>query len=152
MSGLTRWQFIFGEVEVDTDQEFGDYHTTAIDETRYKSAILQHPEDRTESFVYSVKHYNDPMEDSDLEVTTSHAIFPRDGLSVLPHPHVGAILQHRRPGSGRSGSPEHFGRSNFEGVLDPPLHKFKKLPLWRAAMSFLIAPFSNFYYIFFETT
>lgn len=77
MSGLTRWQFIFGEVEVDTDREFGDYHTTAIDETWYKSAILQHHEDRAESFVYSVKYYDDPMEDSEVKVTASHAIFPR---------------------------------------------------------------------------
>ncbi|XP_060667077.1 voltage-dependent calcium channel subunit alpha-2/delta-3 [Drosophila nasuta] len=84
MSGLTRWQFIFGEVEVDTDQEFGDYHTTAIDETWYKSAILQHHQDNTESFVYSVKHYNDPLEDSDLKVTASHAIFPRDGGKEAP--------------------------------------------------------------------
>ena len=46
MSGLTRWQFIFGEVEVETDREFGDYHTTAIDEQWYKSAILQHKTDQ----------------------------------------------------------------------------------------------------------
>lgn len=31
MSGLTRWQFIFGEIEVDSDQEFGDYHSSAIE-------------------------------------------------------------------------------------------------------------------------
>ncbi|XP_034669004.1 voltage-dependent calcium channel subunit alpha-2/delta-3 [Drosophila subobscura] len=96
MSGLTRWQFIFGEVEVDTDREFGDYHTTAIDETWYKSAILQHHEDRTESFVYSVKHYNDPMEDSDLKVTASHAIFPRDGGKEAPACVVGFQFSHAR--------------------------------------------------------
>ncbi|KAH8273978.1 hypothetical protein KR044_006824 [Drosophila immigrans] len=96
MSGLTRWQFIFGEVEVDTDQEFGDYHTTAIDETWYKSAILQHHQDNTESFVYSVKHYNDPLEDSDLKVTASHAIFPRDGGKEAPACVVGFQFSHAR--------------------------------------------------------
>uniref|UniRef100_A0A1B0CZ82 Uncharacterized protein n=1 Tax=Phlebotomus papatasi TaxID=29031 RepID=A0A1B0CZ82_PHLPP len=78
MSGLTRWQFIFGEVEVDTDREFGDYHTTAIEESWYKSAILQHKID-PQSFVYSVPHASDPAEDYELKVTASHAIFPRDG-------------------------------------------------------------------------
>ncbi|XP_064542057.1 voltage-dependent calcium channel subunit alpha-2/delta-3 isoform X1 [Drosophila montana] len=96
MSGLTRWQFIFGEVEVDTDREFGDYHTTAIDETWYKSAILQHHQENTESFVYSVKHYNDPLEDSDLKVTASHAIFPRDGGKEAPACVVGFQFSHAR--------------------------------------------------------
>ncbi|XP_017853945.1 voltage-dependent calcium channel subunit alpha-2/delta-3 [Drosophila busckii] len=96
MSGLTRWQFIFGEVEVDTDQEFGDYHTTAIDETWYKSAILQHHSDNQESFVYSVKHYNDPLEDADLKVTASHAIFPRDGGKEAPACVVGFQFSHAR--------------------------------------------------------
>ncbi|KAM8715263.1 hypothetical protein ACLKA7_002333 [Drosophila subpalustris] len=96
MSGLTRWQFIFGEVEVDTDREFGDYHTTAIDETWYKSAILEHHKDNTESFVYSVKHYNDPLEDSDLKVTASHAIFPRDGGKEAPACVVGFQFSHAR--------------------------------------------------------
>ncbi|KAH8323327.1 hypothetical protein KR067_005091 [Drosophila pandora] len=94
MSGLTRWQFIFGEVEVETDREFGDYHKTAIDETWYKSAILQHHEDRTESFVYSVKYYDDPMEDSELKVTASHAIFPRDGGKEAPACVVGFQFSH----------------------------------------------------------
>lgn len=96
MSGLTRWQFIFGEVEVDTDREFGDYHTTAIDETWYKSAILQHHEDRAESFVYSVKYYDDPMEDSEVKVTASHAIFPRDGGKEAPACVVGFQFSHAR--------------------------------------------------------
>lgn len=96
MSGLTRWQFIYGEVEVDTDQEFGDYHTTAIDETWYKSAILQHHQDNTESFVYSVKHYDDPNEDSELKVTASHAIFPRDGGMEAPACVVGFQFSHSK--------------------------------------------------------
>lgn len=96
MSGLTRWQFIYGEVEVDTDQEFGDFHTTAIDETWYKSAILQHRQDNTESFVYSVKHYDDPVEDSELKVTASHAIFPRDGGMEAPACVVGFQFSHAR--------------------------------------------------------
>uniref|UniRef100_A0A1A9WBW9 VWFA domain-containing protein n=1 Tax=Glossina brevipalpis TaxID=37001 RepID=A0A1A9WBW9_9MUSC len=94
MSGLTRWQFIYGEVEIDTDREFGDYHTKAIDETWYKSAILQHHEERTESFVYSVKHAKDPDEDSDLKVTASHAIFPRDGGKEAPACVVGFQFSH----------------------------------------------------------
>ncbi|XP_023032149.1 voltage-dependent calcium channel subunit alpha-2/delta-3 [Drosophila willistoni] len=96
MSGLTRWQFIYGEVEVDTDREFGDYHTTAIDETWYKSAILQHHADRTESFVYSVKHYNDPLEESDLKVTASHAIFHREDTKEAPGNVVGFQFSHAK--------------------------------------------------------
>lgn len=88
MSGLTRWQFIFGEVEVANDIEFGDYHTTAIDETWYKSAILQHKIDPN-SFVYSVPHKSDPPTDSEMIVTASHAIFPRDGGFEAPGSVVG---------------------------------------------------------------
>ncbi|XP_052896426.1 voltage-dependent calcium channel subunit alpha-2/delta-3 [Anopheles moucheti] len=83
MSGLTRWQFIFGEVEVDTDSEFGDYHKKAIDETWYRSAILQHKID-PKSFVYSVPHESDPPEDGELKVTATMAIFPRDGGLEAP--------------------------------------------------------------------
>ncbi|XP_055387226.1 voltage-dependent calcium channel subunit alpha-2/delta-3 [Condylostylus longicornis] len=93
MSGLTRWQFIFGEVEVKGDKEFGDYHTTAIDETWYKSAILQHAID-PDSFVYSVPHASDPEEDSELKVTSSHAIFPRDGGLEAPGSVVGFQFSH----------------------------------------------------------
>ncbi|XP_067621341.1 voltage-dependent calcium channel subunit alpha-2/delta-3 [Eurosta solidaginis] len=96
MSGLTRWQFIYGEVEVENDQEFGDYHTTAIDETWYKSAILQHHQERTESFVYMVKHASDPAEDSELKVSASHAIFPRDGGKEAPACVVGFQFSHAR--------------------------------------------------------
>lgn len=93
MSGLTRWQFIFGEIEVDTDQEFGDYHMNAIDETWYKSAILQHAID-PESFVYSVPHVEDPIEEEDRKVTSSHAIFPRDGGLEAPGCVVGFQFSH----------------------------------------------------------
>ncbi|XP_053958042.1 voltage-dependent calcium channel subunit alpha-2/delta-3 [Anastrepha ludens] len=96
MSGLTRWQFIYGEVEVENDREFGDYHTTAIDETWYKSAILQHHQERTESFVYMVKHASDPAEGSELMVTASHAIFPRDGGKEAPACVVGFQFSHAR--------------------------------------------------------
>lgn len=95
MSGLTRWQFIFGEVEVDTDREFGDYHTTAIDETWYKSAILQHEID-PHSFVYSVPHSDDDPEDGGLKVTASHAIFPRDGGIEAPGAVVGFQFSHEK--------------------------------------------------------
>ncbi|XP_037825426.1 voltage-dependent calcium channel subunit alpha-2/delta-3 [Lucilia sericata] len=94
MSGLTRWQFIYGEVEVENDREFGDYHTKAIDETWYRSAILAHHEERTDSFVYSVKHHSDPAEDSELKVTASHAIFPRDGGKEAPACVVGFQFSH----------------------------------------------------------
>ncbi|XP_058447088.1 voltage-dependent calcium channel subunit alpha-2/delta-3 isoform X2 [Malaya genurostris] len=83
MSGLTRWQFIFGEVEVETDNEFGDYHKKAIDETWYKSAILQHKID-PKSFVYSVPHATDDPEGVELKVTASMGIFPRDGGLEAP--------------------------------------------------------------------
>lgn len=93
MSGLTRWQFIYGENEIDSDAEFGDYHTTAIDETWYKSAILQHLID-AESFVYSVPHYDDPVENSELQITASYAIFPRDGGFEAPACVVGFQFSH----------------------------------------------------------
>ncbi|XP_038110145.1 voltage-dependent calcium channel subunit alpha-2/delta-3 isoform X2 [Culex quinquefasciatus] len=83
MSGLTRWQFIFGEVEVESDNEFGDYHKMSIDETWYKSAILQHKVD-PKSFVYSVPHASDEPEDVELKVTASMGIFPRDGGLEAP--------------------------------------------------------------------
>lgn len=80
-AGLTRWQFIFGEVEVESDKEFGDFHSMAIEEAWYKSAILQHQIDK-QSFVYSVPHYGeDEQEGSEIKVTASMAIFPRDGNS-----------------------------------------------------------------------
>lgn len=94
MSGLTRWQFIFGEVEKPEDKEFGDYHTTAIDETWYKSAILQHSID-PDSFVYSVPHVTDPPEEGELQVTASHAIFPRDAVSEAPGCVVGFQFSHQ---------------------------------------------------------
>lgn len=74
-------------------REFGDYHTTAIDETWYKTAILQHQID-PKSFVYSVPHSNEPMEDFELKVTASHAIFPRDGGIEAPGSVVGFQFSH----------------------------------------------------------
>lgn len=94
MSGLTRWQFIFGEVEVDFDQEFGDFHSTAINEAWYKSAILQHDIDK-QSFVYSVPHASDEKEDSEIKVTASMAIFPRDGGLEAPSCVVGFQFSHQ---------------------------------------------------------
>lgn len=91
--GLTRWQFIFGEVEVDTDTEFGDFHSTAINEAWYKSAILQHQIDK-QSFVYSVTHHDDEKEDSEIKVTASMAIFPRDGGMEAPSCVVGFQFSH----------------------------------------------------------
>lgn len=93
MSGLTRWQFIFGEVEVDTDTEFGDFHSTAINEAWYKNAILQHQIDK-QSFVYSVPHHADEREDNEIKVTASMAIFPRDGGMEAPSCVVGFQFSH----------------------------------------------------------
>lgn len=93
-SGLTRWQFILGEEEVEGDKEFGDYHKFAIDETWYKSAILQHHIDPL-SFVYSVPHATEEeKETEEIKVTASHAIFPRDGGLEAPGLVVGFQFSH----------------------------------------------------------
>ncbi|XP_031619026.1 voltage-dependent calcium channel subunit alpha-2/delta-3-like [Contarinia nasturtii] len=85
MSGLTRWQFILGETEVEGDKEFGDYYTKAIDETWYRSAVLQHKSDN-ESFVYAVPHddKDDVKEEGDIKVMASHAIFRMDAGKEAP--------------------------------------------------------------------
>lgn len=86
---------MFGEVEVDTDQEFGDSYSTAINETWYKSAILQHQIDK-QSFVYSVLHEEEDkqVEEGELKVTASMAIFPRDGGMEAPSCVVGFQFSH----------------------------------------------------------
>lgn len=94
MSGFTRWQFIHGEVEVDSDKEFGDSYKRAIDETWYRSAVLQHKID-PQSFVYSVPHEADAPEDDEVKVTASHAIFPRDGGLEAPAAVVGFQFSHQ---------------------------------------------------------
>lgn len=94
MSGLTRWQFIHGEVEVDSDKEFGDSYKRAIDETWYRSAVLQHKID-PQSFVYSVPHESEAPEDEEIKVTASHAIFPRDGGLEAPAAVVGFQFSHQ---------------------------------------------------------
>ena len=95
MSGLTRWQFIFGEIEVAEDKEFGDYHTKAVDETWYKSAVLQHKVD-AQSFVYSVPHWKDEPEDEEIKVTSTMAIFPRDGGLEAPGCVTGFQFSHSK--------------------------------------------------------
>lgn len=74
-------------------REFGDYHNTAVDETWYKNAILQHAIDPN-SFVYFVPHETDPPEEGELKVTASHAIFPRDGGIEAPGSVVGFQFSH----------------------------------------------------------
>lgn len=66
-------------------REFGDYYTKAIDETWYKSAVLQHKVDE-HSFVYSVPHddKDDVKEEGDIKVMASHAIFIADGVKEAP--------------------------------------------------------------------
>lgn len=69
-------------------REFGDYYTKAIDETWYKSAVLQHSNSNNsgEIFVYSVPHddKDDVKEEGDIKVMASHAIFREDGLLKAP--------------------------------------------------------------------
>lgn len=66
-------------------REFGDYYTKAIDETWYKSAVLQHKSDN-ESFVYAVPHddKDDVKEEGDIKVMASHAIFRMDAGKEAP--------------------------------------------------------------------
>lgn len=65
----------------------------AIEEAWYKSAILQHRIDK-QSFVYSVPHFGDEKEDSEIKVTASMAIFPRDGGMEAPSCVVGFQFAH----------------------------------------------------------
>lgn len=74
-------------------REFGDYHNTAIDQTWYKAAILQHETD-PESFVYFVPHDGVPDDDGILRVSASHAIFPHDGNAKAPGCVVGFQFNH----------------------------------------------------------
>lgn len=66
-------------------REFGDYYTKAIDETWYRSAVLQHKVDN-ESFIFSVPHddEDDEKELGDLKVMASHAIFRMDAGREAP--------------------------------------------------------------------
>lgn len=94
MSGLTRWQFIYGEPENSTAKEFGDFHTKAVDETWYKSAVLQNLVD-PESFIYSVTHAGDVQETDEPKVTAALTISPRDGGKVAPACVVGFQFSHK---------------------------------------------------------
>lgn len=66
-------------------REFGDYYTKAIDETWYRSAVLQHKVDN-ESFIYAVPHddKDDVKEEGDVKVMASHAIFRMDAGREAP--------------------------------------------------------------------
>lgn len=74
-------------------RQFGDLHSKAIDETWYKSAILQHQYDE-ESFVYSVPF--DAGLDDDTLVTGSYAIFPSDAGMEAPGSVVGYQFSHKK--------------------------------------------------------
>ncbi|KAK9685704.1 Neuronal voltage-dependent calcium channel alpha 2acd [Popillia japonica] len=91
MSGLTRWEYIFGEANGTSTKEFGDDHPRAIDETWYKSAVLQHQYD-IDSFVYSVPLQ--PSSTEDLLITGSYAIFPKDAGIEAPASVVGFQFSH----------------------------------------------------------
>lgn len=70
---------------------FGEQHPRTIDETWYKSAVIQHRYNPS-SFVYSV-----PFErnlDQDFLVTGSFAIFPRKGDIETPAGVVGFQFSH----------------------------------------------------------
>lgn len=78
-------------------REFGDYFYRAIDETWYKSAVLQHKSDN-ESFVYSVPHddKDEEKEDGDIKVMASHAIFCVDAGKEAPGCVVGFQFTQQR--------------------------------------------------------
>ncbi|KAK0182558.1 hypothetical protein PV327_000684, partial [Microctonus hyperodae] len=75
-SGLTRWQIVDPNYEVDEDMhiEFGDLHRRAVNEPWYKGAIFQHQIDPN-SISLTVPWNAGP----DAIVTASMAIYPRDG-------------------------------------------------------------------------
>lgn len=75
-------------------REFGDIHNTAVDETWYKAAVLQHETD-PESFVYLIPHDAIPDdEDGLLRVSASYAIFPKQGDLEAPGCVVGFKFNH----------------------------------------------------------
>lgn len=82
------------KINVINYREFGDYYTKAIDETWYKSAVLQHKVDN-ESFVYAVPHddKDDVKEEGDIKVMASHAIFRMDAGKEAPGCVVGFQFQ-----------------------------------------------------------
>lgn len=66
-------------------------HSKAIDETWYKSAVIQHRYDKY-SFVYTVPfEATDPLE---TLVTASYAIFPSDAGMEAPGSVVGFQFSH----------------------------------------------------------
>ncbi|XP_026759265.2 voltage-dependent calcium channel subunit alpha-2/delta-4 [Galleria mellonella] len=109
-SGLTRWHYIFdsdkNEVVDDfgnrlknsTKKVFGDKNKLAIEETWYKAAVLQHMINK-ESVVIatplpildeSIKKRPSVLnKDGDITVTSSYAIFYKDGESETPASVVG---------------------------------------------------------------
>ncbi|KAF2881973.1 hypothetical protein ILUMI_24201 [Ignelater luminosus] len=89
MSGLTRWEYI--DIQPNGTKSFGDLHPRAIDETWYKSAVIQHRyNDR--SFVYTVPF--DSQEEDDILVTASSAIFPEQNGIASPAAVVGFQFSH----------------------------------------------------------
>ncbi|RZC35512.1 Cache 1 and/or VGCC alpha2 domain containing protein [Asbolus verrucosus] len=93
MSGLTSWEYRNDDLKP-PGIEFGDLHPKAIDETWYKSAVIQHEYD-PESFVYSVPLDRELGEN--LVVTGSYAIFPKDENGVeAPACVVGFEFSHQK--------------------------------------------------------
>lgn len=74
-------------------REFGDLHTTAIDEVWYKSAVLQHQVE-PETFVFSVNFSAGQQLPEEVVVTASHAVFPKDGGLQAPAAVLGYQFSH----------------------------------------------------------
>ncbi|KAI5644965.1 neuronal voltage-dependent calcium channel alpha 2acd domain-containing protein [Phthorimaea operculella] len=111
-SGLTRWHYIVDEYKneqvnddgtltmnyTDKDDIFGDTYNKSIEETWYQAAVLQHMV-KKESIVVGTKLpvldqivRNEPEvinKDGDITVTTSYALFYKDGESETPASVVG---------------------------------------------------------------
>lgn len=92
-------------------REFGDDHPRAIDETWYKSAVLQHQYD-IDSFVYSVPLQ--PSSTEDLLITGSYAIFPKDAGIEAPASVVGFQFSH-----------SHLAKSFFDIAVTQVTHNMR---------------------------
>lgn len=75
-------------------RNFGDVHSRAIDETWYRSAVLQHNID-PDSFVYTVP-FEKIRKGKEIMMSASHAIFPSDAGHEAPGCVVGFQFQHSK--------------------------------------------------------
>lgn len=89
---ISKTNNVFSQTLISSD--FGDLHSRAIDETWYKSAILQH-EFHKDSFVYSVPFESEIENIDNVVVTGSYAIFPKDSSMEAPGSVVGFQFSHK---------------------------------------------------------